>query len=247
MIPDNNLLKIRDIEKRNTIKHKDLIDLDFTLKFKQTKLTTRDYIYMLLGALFLGPSIMVLHIVGMLAMQIEGIINFYHHMQIPITIVGIIASLVINIAFYGPNTNKIKVFLSILITGTVMALHCLSIMYTDFLYDNTQDYSFISTDGNLIRLELGGKIIVGIASSLAYMFREMINSKIRKSLRIVHDISDYVKDDEFNYSYVKKYLEFLKINKSKEEEKKAEVSIPSRVKLIFDKNVIKTDLLNINK
>jgi NO-binding membrane sensor protein with MHYT domain len=232
----------RDQLKKMTTKN-DITDLDFTLAFNQTKFIRKDYIYMLIGGLFLGPSIMVLHFVGMLAMQIKGDIKVSHALQTPITIAGILASFVINLAFFGPNSNFIKIFLSVLITGTVMALHCLSIHISVFSFNNNEDYSFIDTDNNLITLALGGKIIVVIASTLSYLFREITNAKIRKSLRIVHDISDYVKGDEFNYDYVKKYLEFIKFEKKEEEKKPTEISLPvTKLKLNINEGVYKLDM-----
>ncbi len=250
IIQDKNLINIRDEGKKITMKESDMKDLDFSLLFKLTKLTRKDYLYMVIGAIFLGPSIMVLHVVGMLAMQIEGEIDFSHPMQILITIIGILASFVINIAFFGPNNNKIKVFLSILITGVVMALHCLSIHFTVFTQNKDLDYSFIKDDGNLITLALGGRIIVGISSSLAYLFKEITNSYIRKSLRIIHDIFDYVEKDEFNYNYVKKYIEFLKFDNpvdKLDDDKKITDNTPvtSLFRLNLHQNVLRPELLSI--
>jgi hypothetical protein len=64
--------------------------------------------------------------------------------------------------------------------------------FTSFTNNYSIDYSFIATDGNLITLALGRKIIVVIVSSLSYLFREITNDKIRRSLRIVHDLADYI-------------------------------------------------------
>jgi NO-binding membrane sensor protein with MHYT domain len=68
--------------------------------FEKEKLVRRDYIFIIIGVLLIGPSTMLLHVVGMYALKIEGVVDFSSHTQIAITIIGVIACLVINFAFF---------------------------------------------------------------------------------------------------------------------------------------------------
>jgi NO-binding membrane sensor protein with MHYT domain len=212
IIEDVSQLKV-EVKGKDNGNAKDRI-IDYADAFNKTKLLRKDYIYIALGALFIGPSIMLLHIVGMLALQIKGEVDFGSSIQIAITVGGIFASVVVNFAFFLNNTIILRIALTCIISGAVLALHCLSIHHTVFQRDPTVEYKELNEIPGLISVALGSKIILGLNSFLAYIFNEISYTMMRNSWRIINDLGLYMKLDNTNYKYINRYIkQYKKENK----------------------------------
>jgi NO-binding membrane sensor protein with MHYT domain len=205
IIQDVSQLNKVEIKSKDSSNAKGRI-MDYADAFNKTKLLRKDYIYIALGALFIGPSIMLLHIVGMLALQIKGEVDFGSSIQIAITVVGIFASVVVNFAFFLNNTIILRIALTCIVSGAVLAIHCLSIHHTVFQRDPTVEYKELNEIPGLISVALGSKIVLGVNSFLAYTFNEISYATMRNSWRIINDLGVYMKLNHLNYRYINRFI-----------------------------------------
>jgi NO-binding membrane sensor protein with MHYT domain len=185
---------------------KDRESIDFMVMFRKTKLNRKDYGLILAGAIFIGPSIFLLHMVGMYALRLHGEIDFTFSIQLVIALSGVVVSVVVNLAFYLRDSAAMRIVLTAIISGTIIAIHCISVHNIDFLTDPAHDYSGLSSDSSLMSVTLTSKIVLGCSSFLAYVFNEVSNSIMRNSWRIVKDLGSYMEFGNTNYLFIKKYI-----------------------------------------
>jgi NO-binding membrane sensor protein with MHYT domain len=190
--------------------------IDYSGKFMSAKLIRKDYICVAIGAIFIGPGIMLLHILGMLALKIEGEVDYTSNAQIVITIAGLFASIVVNFCFYWRDTVSIKIFLTCLISGAVIAIHCISIHFTSFTTNPSGDYSYLIEDKGLMAVPLLSKIVIGVSSFLSYIFREVSNYYLKDSWKIVDELGCYMKLGGLRFNYIDKYVNQYKVTYSTE-------------------------------
>lgn len=186
----------------------DSFDLDFSNHFMNFPFSSKNYISMIIGGLIMGSSILSLHIVGMKALEFEGVVNYFHKVQIAISVIGILASCSIHIVFFYHYSNILKIVMTIVFTIAVALIHGTSVYFTSFEKNIDVDYSFVHQNKENYKLIETTKYVVIINSSFAYIFREILNYFMTSSNRIVIDLENYLDNDNAKVSYIRHFLNF---------------------------------------
>jgi hypothetical protein len=183
---------------------------DYKEFFMNFKLNKRDYLHILLGGLLIGPSIILLHIVGMLAIGFNGYLVFNIPNQIWISILGAIACFVINIGFFYKDTLWVKFLMSLLVSATVFAVHCSSVHFTTF--ENSVSQTSFKQESYFVDLGICSNILFVTIALLNFIFREITNYHLNSSFLILQIIRNYISINDKNLSNVEIFINnFIKL------------------------------------
>jgi NO-binding membrane sensor protein with MHYT domain len=197
----------------------DFNNYEFSSFFKNRKLTKKDFILIFLGGiLFLSPSIMFLHIIGIKAMVFEGKINFNTNLQIIISFIGLIGMTVLNMSLFLEDSLKNKLIFSLGFSASVLGLHCLSFHFLSFYTetDDTTDYSYLYKDSNLVTINQCSKIVLVINGFLAYVVREISNFFNKNSWKEIKEFNISLSQNNFPTFLIESMFVSILRNKSSE-------------------------------
>lgn len=181
--------------------------LEYKEFFKSFKLIKREYFQIFLGGLFIGPSIILLHIVGMLAIGFNGYLIFDKFHQIWISILGSLACFVINIGFFYKDALWVKCLLTLTFSATVFAVHCSSVHFTTFQFsENNPSYS---NQFYFIDLTTCSRILFVTLAILNFLFREVTNYYLNSSFFILQTIRNYMSKNDKNFNDVVIFIDNL--------------------------------------
>jgi NO-binding membrane sensor protein with MHYT domain len=175
--------------------------------FMNFKLIKRDYLRILLGGFLIGTSIILLHIVGMMAIGFNGNLVFDKPHQIWISLLGAIACLVINIGLFYKDNLLVKFLMSIIFSASVFAVHCISVHFTTF--ENSVNQTSFNPKSYFVDLSTCSKILFVSIALLNFIFREITNFYLNSSFLLLQKIKKHVYKNDKNLNDVVIYINNL--------------------------------------